>query len=395
MVDYSKWDSIGDDEDDKPTPTPPPRPPAPTPKPSPPQPCVHNPPPPPAKLQSFVIKNSRIQEVNPCQFRWDLMNWTKLRKMCTEANQGNLLSRIGATQHHSLFQLVLKLSPNIGIFVDDQGANIPNFTVRFCYSDLRHFLQVNVQSQNPLQKLVGFEAHSGMPMGELNNFSAPDDTLVILVIFDRPPGAARPTHAAAGSCPAHSRGGPAPKDSGSKKGAAQSGVAIATRNRLVAAVFMATAKCLTHVMDTPIMPAPPPLTAEAALPDDGLEARIEKVVLSASAMSKRNEYRLGRLEEQLERIERAYAQPPAPRGKKKGEQQVQDDPLGALRQALKTSIVQLDALEKQRGHLHVAIEQQAKEIQSFKKTNAAQNQEIGAQLSDILRELREIRKAKD
>ena len=70
----------------------------------------------------------------------------------------------------------------------------------------------------------------------------------------------------------------------------------------------------------------------------------------------------------------------------------QGDPLSVLRQAFKTSLVQLDALEKQRAHLNVALDAQTKELHAFQGTCAAQNQQITAELRSLLQEVQDLKK---
>jgi hypothetical protein len=330
------------------------------------------------KLQSFLNKNSRVVEKDSRNFRWDILGLRQLRQICQEAGQTAIYSRIAQTADHSLFHLVLKVFPNVGFHIDDQGGSIPDFAVRFCFSNLHPILNVNVQSNDPQKKLVGFDAcvNPAMP-NFLANFSAADDVLVILVQFQSPPGSSKASTAGGG------RGAKGGVSKGNK--AAQEPVPLAVRNQIVAAVFLATFKCMSQSQSLPVTSPAEPEPSKA----QGIESRLEQLLEVTEGMAKRNEYRFNRMEMQLEKMERLYAQVP-PRGKKKEDDK--GDPLSVLRQAFKTSLVQLDALEKQRAHLNVALDAQTKELHAFQGTCAAQNQQITAELRSLLQEVQDLKK---
>eukprot|EP00668_Euglena_longa_P029660 GGOE01037023.1.p1 GENE.GGOE01037023.1~~GGOE01037023.1.p1 ORF type:complete len:361 (+),score=103.59 GGOE01037023.1:85-1167(+) len=360
MVDYSKWNNIVDEDDDPVPPRPPQAPVLPS-----------FPPAAVQRLQAFLNAHSRLTEISPTTFEWELSAMHQLRPLCAEAGQATIYGRFATTPHHSCFALVLRIQP-FGFFVEDQTAVLPSFLVRFSRRNAQLLLNVHIKAETPGRNVMGFDAGAIQGLPNLLDAAStpPENHLIIWVAFERAPGNA-PTAQTASTKPAAQAGGTAPKAATPAKAPLRE----VDRNQLVAAVVVFTAYCLLRSQ-----------ALNGRIPSENprdVSSRVECLLRKVDLLKRGNEYRLQRLEQQLDRIERTYAPPPN-RGKQLEEKA---DPLSALRQSFKACLHQLDALERQQGHLRTALEQQSRELASLRSSTLSQNDLLQGELAAILEDL--------
>eukprot|EP00996_Jenningsia_fusiforme_P001418 NODE_2301_length_1237_cov_25.957071_g2097_i0.p1 GENE.NODE_2301_length_1237_cov_25.957071_g2097_i0~~NODE_2301_length_1237_cov_25.957071_g2097_i0.p1 ORF type:complete len:318 (+),score=65.12 NODE_2301_length_1237_cov_25.957071_g2097_i0:124-1077(+) len=293
-------------------------------------------------LHGLLLHSATIRKINDETIRWEIRNLQKIMELC-KTSDSTLTAQVAGPKNRGTRCLVLKVHPGLAFSVSDAACNIPTFQLRM-FSGPVCILDVLVPSRDPNQNNLGVQATH--PSDKPHPLHGVEHLVMLLEFAKQGPG-----------------------DRQKKRE-----LSPEVQKQAAVSMILVVALCLYHAGTPPSAPA-------AEWKSLTRPQKIERLREESSNLAARSEFRLARIEGNLKQLAETCGgrKDSAPRKTNDKE----ETPLGQLRQCLKASLFQLDALEKQHDALKHTIQQQSKDIHSVRQLFIRQHHDIQSRLSQL------------